>query len=129
MTARCSLLPTHSPTGGHDMAELPAVLDNQQFRDAQKMALNWSEIAKGYIVDNAEMAKAAGEDLLSIKAKIREVDDLRKELKQPSLDESRAIDDHFRAPLNFLSNAETTLKAAILKFQQAERKRIEEERR
>lgn len=105
--------------------KLPAVLTaNSEAMTAEKDAINWEQVAKAYVIDSPEMAEAAAEDLKSIKAKAKDLDTLRTTLKKPSLEEGRAIDKHFKKPLEFLSSAEGVLKGAILKFQQAEHQRL-----
>ena len=110
--------------------KLPAVITSStEAMSAEKEAINWQEVAKAYVIDSPEMAEAAAEDLKVIKSKAKDLDTLRTTLKKPSLDEGRAIDKHFKKPLDFLSNAETVLKGAIIKFQQAEQQRMLEQQR
>ncbi|QRE00645.1 hypothetical protein [Pseudomonas phage Itty13] len=110
--------------------KLPAIItDSKEAMAAEKEAINWEQVAKSYVIDSPEMAEAAAEDLKSIKAKAKDLDNLRTTLKKPSLEEGRAIDKHFKRPLDFLANAEKVLKGAIVNFQAAEQRRIEEEQR
>lgn len=87
------------------------------------------EVAQAYSIDSPEMAAAAAEELGSIKAKQKELDELRKSLTRP-LDEAKArIMDLFRKPQELLAQAETTIKGAIGSWQAEERLRAEEQRR
>lgn len=109
---------------------LPAVIMNSvEALAAEREAINWEQVAKSYVIDSPEMATAAGEDLRFIKEKAKQIEELRTTLKKPSLEEGRAIDKHFKKPLEFLANAERVLKGSILDFQQAEQAKLAEQQR
>lgn len=101
--------------------QLPAILaENEDAKRLAEVAVDWQETAKSYKIASPEMAEAAAEDLRTIKGHQKAVEDLRKKLKQPSLDEGKAIDGFFKKPKDFLSKAEKLLKDAILTFQREE---------
>ena len=83
-----------------------------------------------YAIVAAEEYSGAGGHLKVIKAKAKELDELRKSLTQP-LDESKArIMAFFRRPIDFLAKAEANIKSAMLNWQQIqERIRQVEERK
>lgn len=86
------------------------------------------DVAQSYVIDSPEMATAAAEELGSIKAKAKQLDELRKSMTRP-LDEAKArIMDLFRGPQDLLAKAETTIKGAISVYQ-AEQRRIADEAR
>lgn len=72
----------------------------------------------------------AGDDLKKIKAKAKEIEEVRRSITRP-MDEAKAkVIDFFRHPIELLNKAETIIKRAILTYQQdQERKRKEEETR
>lgn len=86
-------------------------------------------LAENYSVDSSEDAEAAAEDLRNIVSLRKTIEEKRVALKQPSLDESRAIDAHFKKPKDFLDTAERTLKNALIGWQQREQLRVDEENR
>jgi colicin import membrane protein len=100
---------------------------------AQELAVEAEKIlatATGFAVTTTTEYQAAGEELKRVKAKAKEVDGQRAFLKAPVLEQAKRIEDFFRAPLKFLTDAESILKRAMLTFQQAEEaKRQEAERR
>jgi len=85
-------------------------------------------LAQGYAIDSVQMFELAADELKSIKAKAKDLDDRRKAITKP-LDEAKArVMDLFRRPLELLGQAEALLKRAMLGFQQAqEQKRREAE--
>lgn len=87
------------------------------------------EVAQSYVIDSPEMATAAAEELGSIKAKAKQLDELRKSMTRP-LDEAKdRIMDLFRGPQDLLAKAETTIKGAISTWQAEERRKADEARR
>ncbi len=83
-----------------------------------------------YIVANQENYNNAGESLKTIKAKFKEVDELRKSLTKPLDDSKKRIMELFGKPLDFLTKAESAVKSAMIKWQQEqERIRLAEEDR
>jgi hypothetical protein len=104
--------------------ETGAVVAAQE-REAQALL----EVAQAYEIDSPDMAAAAAEELGAIKAKAKQLDELRKSMTRP-LDEANArIMDLFRGPQDLLAKAEMTIKGAIGKWQQLANQRAEEARR
>jgi DNA polymerase III alpha subunit (gram-positive type) len=60
----------------------------------------------------------AGGHLKTIKAKAKELDDLRKSLTQPLDESKRRIMEFFKKPLDFLAAAEAKVKSVMLTYQQ-----------
>lgn len=83
-----------------------------------------------FIVASADERIVAAEHIKKIKIRFKELEDLRKSLTQP-LDESKSrIMDIFRKPLEFLKNAETNVKSAVLNWEkEQELIRQEQERK
>ncbi|MFA5298154.1 MAG: hypothetical protein WC389_08110 [Lutibacter sp.] len=83
-----------------------------------------------YIVISQDNYNDAGEALKTIKTKYKEVDELRKSLTKPLDDSKKRIMELFGKPLDFLTKAESSVKTAMLKWQQEqERLRRAEEAR
>jgi DNA polymerase III alpha subunit (gram-positive type) len=83
-----------------------------------------------YEITKAEDYSGAGGHLKLIKAKAKELDDLRKSLTQPLDESKKRIMDFFKKPLDFLAKAESAVKSAMLNWQQEqERIRLEAERK
>jgi hypothetical protein len=71
----------------------------------------------------------AAETLKRIKSKAKAIDERRVYLKAPVLEQGRRIDEFFREPLTFLSDAEREVKRAMLDYtRQLEKKRDEAEK-
>lgn len=86
------------------------------------------DLAKSYDIDCPQMADMASEDLKKIKLKYKQIDDVRKNMVQPIDEARRRIQEFFRHPLEWLDQAEVTLKAALTQYLNAEeQKRREEE--
>ena len=67
-----------------------------------KSAESYLSSAKAYVIQSPEMAEAASDDLKAIKAKYKQLDDLRKSITKPFDDAKKGIMDLFRAPLEYL---------------------------
>ncbi len=63
----------------------------------------------------------------SIKAKFNEIDGHRKHLKEPYLEGCRRVDEFFRAPLQFLKEAESNAKKQLINYEN-EQERIAREK-
>lgn len=87
------------------------------------------EVAQAYVIDSPEMATAAAEELGSIKAKQKKLDEVRLSMTRPLDEAKKRIMDLFRGPQDLLAKAETTIKAAIGTYQAEERRKAEEARR
>src|SRR3990167_2039253 len=61
--------------------------------------------------------------LSQIKTKFNEIEGHRKHLKEPFIDGGRRVDEFFRAPLQFLKEAEQAAKTKLLNYE-AEQRRI-----
>lgn len=83
-----------------------------------------------YLISTQETYANAGEDLRAIKSKSKELDDLRKSLTKPLDESKKRIMEFFNRPLDFLAKAESAVKSAMLKYQQAQEaiRRAEEKR-
>ena len=81
-------------------------------------ALNASRAADGLVVDSQPMYAIAATDLQTIKTISKQVEEARTALKKPILDAGRAVDAFFKAPLDWLATAETSIKRSMLAFKQ-----------
>jgi len=82
--------------------------------------------AKAYTIQNCDQLKTAAAELSKIKAKAKELDDQRKRMTKPLDDSKKEIMDFFRAPLDFLADAESILKRAIAGYQEAQERAARE---
>jgi predicted phage tail protein len=96
------------------------------FTNQAQRALN---AAADFAVDSPEMLDAAGEDLRAIKALQKRVEETRTSITGPLNQALRAINDLFRAPAQYLDQAETTLKSAMLVYTEDQRRKAEQARR
>jgi colicin import membrane protein len=79
-------------------------------------------------ITTADQCEAAGEDLKSIKARQKKLEDARTSICKPLLNAQRAVNDLFRGPQETLAQAERIIKRGILSYQETEeRKRREAE--
>lgn len=86
------------------------------------------EVAGNYRIANADQYQNAAEDLRKVKSLGKKLEDQRKAITGPMDVAKKAVMDFFRAPLNYLDEAETALKAALLTYdREQERLRIEAE--
>ena len=87
-------------------------------------------LAKEYVIDGPEMYGLAADELKSIKAKAKDLDEMRKSMTRPLDDAKKRIMDFFNKPLSFLTEAESLIKRSMLTYdREQERKRQEEEAR
>ena len=87
-------------------------------------------LVQALVVTTPDQYLSAALALKHIKAKAKEVDGQRVFLKAPALEQAKRVEDFFRAPLKYLSDAESLLKRCMLNYQQAEEaKRHEAERK
>lgn len=84
------------------------------------------EIVSDFAVTTVEEAELAGEELRSIKAMIKSLDDKRKAITRPLDAAKTATMDLFREPLAVLERAQEVIRTAIGKFQ-AEQARLARE--
>lgn len=83
-----------------------------------------------YIIENSGAYQVSAEDLKSIKAKAKELDETRKSLTRPIEESKKKIIALFKVPLDFLAQAEASVKKAMVGWQkkQEEKRRAEEAR-
>ena len=67
--------------------------------------------------------------LSQIKTKFNEIEGHRKHLKEPFIDGGRRVDEFFRAPLQFLKEAEQAAKTKLLNYEAEQRRIAAEEQR
>lgn len=96
---------------------------------ALKIAEQAHELALSIDIDSAEMYAMAAGELQSIKARAKQIDELRFSLTRPLDLAKQRIMDLFRVPSARLEEAETLLKGNMLAFKRAEDERIAAERR
>lgn len=86
--------------------------------------------AQSYTIDCPEMYEAAAEDLKAVKTKWKDIEAKRKEIVEPLNKAVKAVNDLFRAPLDYLTQAESVLKGALLTYdaEQERLRKIEQER-
>lgn len=87
-------------------------------------------VAQSYQIDCPDVYEAAAEDLKAVKAKFKELDAKRKEIVEPLNKAVKAVNDLFRPPLDYLTQAEACLKSAILTYDQDQeaKRRAEQDR-
>ena len=99
--------------------------------DVQEQALACEKmlrVAREFVIDTPEMLDTAADELKKIKAKSKDLEDQRKRMTKPLDDSKKQIMDFFRGPLQFLADAESAIKRAMLTFsREQERKRQEAE--
>ena len=79
--------------------------------------------AADYIIDSETMYELAADDLKHVKSLQKEVEEKRKTITVPLNAAVKAVNDLFRAPGEYLAQAEATLKRAMLTYS-AEQERI-----
>jgi len=91
---------------------------------------------ENFQIETAEAYSGAGEDLKKIKAKIKELDELRKSLTKPLDESKKKIMDFFRKPLDYLGKVQTDVNSAMVRWnnkqeaiRQAEQTRLLEEQK
>ena len=67
--------------------------------------------------------------LSQIKTKFNEIEGHRKHLKEPFIEGGKRVDEFFRAPLQFLKDAETTAKQKLIGYETEQRRVAAEEQR
>lgn len=86
--------------------------------------------AEAMTITTPEMYRAASDELRSIKAKYKEIDEHRKSLKRPIDEAAKRIQAFFAGPLEFLSRAESIIKRKMIEYdREQERIRLEEQRK
>lgn len=93
--------------------------------EAQKQLTN----AKDYVIDSQTMFELAGDDLMQVKALQKEVEAKRTAITGPINQAVKAINDLFRAPKEYLDQAEATLKRAMVTYSNEQERLAAEARR
>ncbi len=73
-------------------------------------------IYDNYIIESLEKYRTSAEDLKSIKAKAKELDETRKSLTAPMDESKKKIIALFKQPLDFLKQAEESVKKAMVNW-------------
>lgn len=88
------------------------------------------DAARDIVIDSPQMFEVAAGELQAIKKRAKELDEQRDKLVRPLNQVVKDINAMFKPPLEFLSQAESVCKRAMLIYQEAERrKRLEAEAR
>lgn len=103
--------------------------DVPQAVDLETSAQRMLTMAKAYMIDSPTMYDAAAEDLKSVKARAKQLEEQRKAITGPLDSAKKAIMDLFRRPTEFLEQAESTLKSAMLAYQREEQRKVDERNR
>lgn len=85
--------------------------------------------ATDFIVDSDDMLAMAGDDLKAVKALQKQVEEKRTSITGPLNQAVKAINDLFRAPADYLKQAETSLKSAMLTYTDERERKAAEARR
>lgn len=81
------------------------------------------ETARSFVIDSPLMYEMAGDELKTIKAKAKELEERRKAITTPMDKAKREVMDLFRKPLEILEQAEAAIKRTMLDYSN-EQKRI-----
>lgn len=94
----------------------------------QKTAQDALTTAKAYVVDSPEMYQLAADELQQIKTLQKSVETQRTNITGPMNAALKAVNALFKAPAEWLDQAESILKRSMLAYQrEEERKRMEEQ--
>jgi DNA gyrase/topoisomerase IV subunit A len=88
-----------------------------------KSASNALAMAKAYEIDSADVRDMAAGELIKIVTLKKSVESQRKAITIPIDNAKKAVMDLFRAPTDYLEQAEAILKGSIQKFDRAEQQR------
>lgn len=86
-------------------------------------------VAEAYVIDSADIAQLANDELRSVKARIAKVKELKQGFVAPAKQIIANAEALFDPALEALGNAETLLKDRLLAWTRAESERVAEERR
>lgn len=110
----------------HNLVELViAQPDEKLFKQAESSLV----MARAYKVTSPELMEAAGEDLKSIKALQKQVEDKRTSITKPLNDAMKAVNALFKPAAEWLADAENTLKGSMLTFRQEQEVKAREAQR
>ena len=87
------------------------------------------EMVKAMEIDSQETYELAADELKSIKAKAKSLEDQRTAITKPINDALRGINALFKGPTDFLTQAEKVIKVKMLDFTTAQERLAAEERR
>lgn len=93
----------------------------------QKRAQDALATAKSYVIDCPEMFEMAAGELQQIKSLQKSVERQRTDITGPMNTALKAVNSLFKAPSDWLDQAETVLKRAMLGYQQEEQRKQREE--
>jgi predicted phage tail protein len=85
--------------------------------------------AADYVIDSDELLEAAGEDLRQVKALQKQVEEKRTSITGPLNAAVKAINELFRAPKDYLDQAEKKLKGTMLAYASEQERKAEEARK
>lgn len=85
--------------------------------------------AKDYVIDSDNMLELASEDLRTVKGLQKTVEEKRTAITVPLNQALKAVNDLFRAPKEYLDQAETVLKRAITTYQMEQQRKAAEAKR
>lgn len=85
--------------------------------------------ARQFVIDSPMLFEEAGIDLQAIERRKRDLDTLRKQLVEPFNAAVKSANGLFKGALDVYEEASTTLRRAMLGYQQAEQRKAEEARR
>lgn len=105
---------------------LPAIPTQEQLSSEANPIL---ETAQAFVIDSPEMYEIAGDELRTIKAKAKALEDRRKAITGPMDKAKKEVMDLFRKPLEVLEKAEGALKRTMLGYQQQEREKAAQAQR
>lgn len=95
----------------------------------QKSAQDALATAKAYVIDSPEMFELAADELQQVKALQKGVEAQRTSITGPMNTALKAVNALFKAPSEWLDQAESILKRAMLTYQQAEEAKRREAQR
>jgi hypothetical protein len=91
-------------------------------------AQQYLAIAKAFVIDDADTYEAAVEELGTIKQIEKALDEERKARGEPARQAVNAINDAYRAPLNFCADAKVAFEDKIKAYREDQRRKAEQER-
>ena len=95
-----------------------------------KSAQDALSTAQAYVIDSPDMYQLAAGELMQVMALKKTGESQRTAITGPMNAALKAVNAHFKSPMEWLDLAEQTLKRAMLKYQQdEERKQREEQQR
>ncbi len=107
----------------------PIVNPPVEASQAVQIAEQAYDIALSVEIDSPQMFQMAGVELQGIKARAKEIEELRFSLTRPIDETKKRIMDLFRAPLARLEEAEGLIRAGMMTFKQAEQEKADRVRR